>query len=54
MMAALWGHLNIVKYLVEQKADQQASSKMGVTAIMLAALQKRYPVVDFLLAQQAG
>jgi len=48
MMASLWGHLSIVKYLIQQKANIYATGKMGLTPIMLAALQKKTKIVDIL------
>jgi ankyrin repeat protein len=53
-MAAAWGHLDVVRLLVENGADPTTSDDQGMTPAMMAAGSKRVPeanlrrVIEFL------
>jgi hypothetical protein len=51
--AAYHGHLDIVEYLLSQKADIKRQEANGFTALHLAALGGQKKVVEFLLEQGA-
>jgi ankyrin repeat protein len=48
---AYWCGLDAVKLLVEKGADVNATAEDGSTPLMLAALNEKQDVVDYLLAK---
>ena len=48
MIAATWGHLDVVKCLAQGGADVNASTRFGITALMEAAYNGRLGVVKYL------
>lgn len=48
MMASFWGQDSVVQYLLGKHADPEQKSKLGLTAIMLAALRHNRKIVKLL------
>ena len=48
MIAATWGHLDVVKCLAQGGADVNASTRFGITALMEAACNGHLDVVKYL------
>ena len=53
MIAATWGHLDVVKCLAECGADVNASTRFGITALMEAACNGHLDVVKYLFENGA-
>ena len=53
MLAARRGHLPVVRFLIENRADVNLQDKFGVTALSLACFWNRRPVVHALLDARA-
>eukprot|EP01114_Cavostelium_apophysatum_P023742 TRINITY_DN9048_c0_g1_i1.p1 TRINITY_DN9048_c0_g1~~TRINITY_DN9048_c0_g1_i1.p1 ORF type:complete len:167 (-),score=26.23 TRINITY_DN9048_c0_g1_i1:7-507(-) len=49
--AARWGHLNVIQYLIEQKADPNLKTKEGTSVLHLAALNGHNHVVEYLVKE---
>jgi len=54
MEASIEGKLNVVKYLVDQKADLHAVSNTEVNSVWLAAAEGRTDVIKYLLSKGAN
>jgi ankyrin repeat protein len=52
-MASTYGHLDLVKYLIQKGVDINYQSNQGNTALMMATLGFRVDVVKFLLENKA-
>jgi ankyrin repeat protein len=53
MLAAAWGHVSTVRWLVEQGADLDHHAKYGLSATMLAVARGHPDVVGILVAAGA-
>jgi len=51
--AARYGHLSVVEYLVNQKADINANGKEKMTPLHLAASNDHLSVVEYLVNRKA-
>jgi ankyrin repeat protein len=49
MWASLYGHLNVVKLLIEEGADVNARDDAGLTALMIALGRGHTDVAQFLI-----
>jgi ankyrin repeat protein len=54
MEASLYGHLEVVKFLVEKGADITATDDDGDTAFFYARWGEHYPVIDYLRSQSTS
>ena len=54
MVAARAGHLNVVRILVQEKADLEAVNDLGFTALLLAAQRGELCVVQYLVENNAN
>lgn len=53
MRSSMNGHLDVVRYLVEQGADKETENLNGLTAIEIASLKNHVDVVRYLGEQGA-
>ena len=52
-VASLYGHINLVEYLLEKKADVNAKNAQDITPLHLACKNKSYDLVEYLIEKGA-